>query len=112
METADIPVKVASDWQPITNKHDLAVLGKLGEEAAELASAISRCIIQGLSECEPTTGKVNRVWLEEEVADVFALAALAIIHLGLDISAIMERQQRKIAFKAPWFEGLRVEDES
>lgn len=65
MKTEDIPSTPPSDWQPITNKHDLAVLGKLGEEATELGSAIFRCIIQGLNEREPTTGKVNRQWLEE-----------------------------------------------
>lgn len=110
MDTADIPTKALSDWQPITNKHDLAVLGKLAEEVNELGSAISRCIIQGIDECEPETGKPNRQWLEEELADVMALTTIAMQRLNLDVAAIMERRRRKIAYKAPWFDALAAAD--
>ena len=106
MDTRDIPTKALSDWQPITDKHDLAVLGKLGEEVNELGSAICRCVIQGIDECEPETLKANRAWLEEELADVMALTTIAINRLGLDTAAIMERRQRKIAYKEPWFASL------
>lgn len=106
METADIPTKELSDWQPITNKHDLAVLGKLCEEVNELGAAISRCIIQGLDEAEPVTHKINRKWLEEELGDVFALATIAIERLGLNDSAISDRSARKIRYKMPWFLSL------
>ena len=99
MEISDIPI---SEWQPITNKHDLAVLGKLGEEASELCSAICRCIIQGMDGLEPTTGKPNRQWLEEEIADVMALVTLAIQEFNLDSAAISERCSRKIAYKFIW----------
>src|SRR4051812_36337432 len=92
METTDIPTQALSEWQPITNKHNLAALGKLGEEASELCSAICRCIIQGMDELEPTTGKPNRQWLEEEIADVMALTTLAIQELDLDMPTIMERR--------------------
>lgn len=106
MDTKDIPAAPPSDWQPITDKHDLAVLGKLGEEAAELCSAISRCIIQGLDEAEPVTRKINREWLENELADVMAMTTIAIQRLGLDTQDIMERRLRKIAYKNPWFDAL------
>lgn len=95
-----------SDWQPITNKHDLAVIGKLGEEACELGSALFRCVIQGIDEREPKTHKVNRQWMEEEIADVMALTTLAVERLGLDMAAIEARRDRKMAYKAPWFANL------
>lgn len=109
MDTKDIPADAPSNWQPITSKHDLAVLGKLGEEASELGSAISRCIIQGIDESEPRTLKSNRQWLEEEIADVMALTTIAIQRLGLDTEAIMERRRRKIKYKEPWFVSLKAD---
>ena len=106
MDTHDIPTDGPSDWQPITNKHNLAVLGKLGEEAAELGSALFRCTIQGLDEAEPITGKVNRRWLEEEIADVEAMILIAKRHLFLSEAFIGERRARKMAYKEPWFAAL------
>ena len=47
-------------------------LGKLAEEVNELGSIIARCLIQGLNESEPETGKPNREKLAEEMADVEA----------------------------------------
>lgn len=106
METKDIPTAGPSDWQPITDKHALAVLGKLGEEVNELGAAIFRCIIQGIDETEPTTGKVNRVWLEQELADVMAMTTITMRRFSLDTRAIMDRRDRKIAYKEPWFDAL------
>ncbi len=108
MDTQDIPATPPSDWQPITDRHDLAVLGKLGEETCELGSALFRCVIQGIDECEPRTLKVNREWVTEEVADVLAMATIAIQRLGLNVTAIQERRDRKIAYKEPWFAALSV----
>lgn len=106
MDTRDIPTDGPSDWQPITSKHDLALLGKLGEEATELGSALFRCIIQGLDEKEPTTGKVNRRWLEEEIADVEAMIQIAKRRLFLSEAFIGERRARKMGYKEPWFAAL------
>lgn len=106
MDTDKIRQKTASNWQPMTNKHDLAVLGKLGEEAGELSAAISRCIIQGLNEKHPSTGKSNRLWLEEELADAQALISLAIARLGLDQAAIEDRRLAKFDYAHPWLKGL------
>lgn len=106
MDTNDIPVSHPSNWQPITNKEQLAILGKLGEEASELATAIFRCIIQGLDEREPATGKVNRAWLSEEIADVAAMARMTVQRLALNEKEILERADRKVVFKTFWYEAL------
>lgn len=91
-----------SKWIPITNLVDLAHLGKLGEEAGELSSIVSRCIIQGIDEADPETGKRNRYALEEEIADVMAMSALAIERFGLDYIRILERNKRKQNMKRAW----------
>ncbi|MBU6246491.1 MAG: hypothetical protein KGN77_01945 [Xanthomonadaceae bacterium] len=106
METNDIPSSGPTDWQPIGDKHDLAVLGKLGEEAAELAGICFRCIIQGLDEAEPRTGKVNRVALTEEIADVTAMIDAAVQRLRLSEVEISRRVVRKSIYKKPWFDSL------
>lgn len=111
METNDIPTDVSpSDWQPITNKHDLAVLGKLGEEVGELVSAIFRCIIQGLDESEPVTHKVNRKWLEDEIADVEAMLRQTKSRFDLHFQEIERRTIRKFAYKDVWFEALQKQE--
>lgn len=92
----------ANPWQPITDPVDIAHLGKLGEEAGELAAAASRCIIQGVDGREPVTGKVNREWLEDEIADVLANSELNIQRFALDGDRIAERALRKIAHLTQW----------
>lgn len=47
-------------WHPISDPVDLKHLGKLSEELGECSAAVARCIIQGIDECEPVTGKINR----------------------------------------------------
>lgn len=89
-------------WHPIDNKIDLKHLGKLGEEANELGAAVSRCIIQGIDECEPITGKINREWLEDEIADVRANSELNIERFGLNEKRIAERTERKKIFLRGW----------
>jgi hypothetical protein len=113
METDDIPVKHVSNWQPIIDKVQLALLGKLGEEAAELGveccklnSIISRCIIQGLDGENPATKQLNQEALEEEIADVRALMISISVRLNLSEEKMNQRMQKKIKFKAPWFDDL------
>ena len=98
-----------SPWEPETSQHTLAVLGKLAEEASECATAAARCIIQGIDESEPVSGKTNRRWLEEEIADVIAQTRLAADALGLDIAFIMERAKVKQGYTGAWQESLRGE---
>ena len=80
----------------------LAHLGKLGEEAGELSSIVSRCIIQGINEADPESGKSNREALAEEIADVFAMAELVIERFSLHRTHIADRMTRKIAMKRAW----------
>lgn len=89
-------------WNPLTDKLDLKVLGKLGEETGELSSAVSRCIIQGVDEVEPVTKKPNRKWLEDEIADVLGNIELVIEHFGLDANRIQERKEDKKVHLTAW----------
>lgn len=89
-------------WNPMTRPLDLKHLGKLAEEAAELGSAISRCIIQGVDECEPVTRKPNRQWLQDEIADVLANAELVMEHFGLNRDEIADRRLRKMKHLRGW----------
>ena len=94
---------VANPWVPMSDPSDLKAINKLGEECGELSSAISRCTIQGIDEAEPVTGKINRQWLTEELADVIATAQLAIEHFDLDEAFIKARAARKKAILKPWY---------
>lgn len=89
-------------WKPMTDALAVKHLGKLGEEANELGSAISRCIIQGVDECEPVTRKANRQWLQDEIADVLANIELVREHFGLDADAISIRVERKKKHLRGW----------
>ena len=89
-------------WHPMTDPVDLKHLGKLGEEAGELASAVSRCIIQGIDEAEPVTGKVNKEWLEDEMADVLASMSLVEEHFQLNIERILQRADNKKEHLRKW----------
>jgi hypothetical protein len=92
----------ANPWHPIDDKVDLKHLGKLGEECGELGSAVARCIIQGADEREPVTGKLNRAWLEDEIADVRANSELVIERFSLDERRIAARAEKKKAHLRQW----------
>lgn len=96
--------KQMSPWVPMTSAADKKVIGKLLEELGEAVSAASRCLIQGIDECEPVTGKSNREWLEEELADVRGLTWLAIAHFGLRDDIIISRAKEKMLQKISWVE--------
>jgi hypothetical protein len=100
-------IKKPSLWLPMTNKVDLAVLGKLGEEATECGTAVFRTIIQGIHECEPVTGKPNMRWLEDEIADVRAMSKLAMRHFEMDYVRIDRRINAKLNMKLEWLEMIR-----
>lgn len=97
-------------WVPMTRPIDLKHLGKLGEELGELVAAKERCVIQGIDECEPITGKLNREWLEDELADVLANIELVTEHFGLDRTWMRERMNRKMAYLRGWHSMLAEED--
>jgi len=92
----------ASPWLPMAEPIDLMVAGKLCEELAECGSAVARCIIQGIDECEPSTGKPNRDWVEDEIADVMANVALFIERFGLSSHKIDARIAFKTEYLRKW----------
>lgn len=98
----------ANPWQPMTDPLDLAVLGKFGEELGECVAAKERCGIQGIDEREPVTGKLNREWLEDEIADIIATSTLARIHFNLDNARIIVRAEKKIAHLRAWHSMLEA----
>lgn len=59
-------------WKPEPDVLIHQALGKACEEASELSNILARCLIQGLNEAEPVTGKPNRQALFEEIADIDA----------------------------------------
>lgn len=93
-------------WHPMQRPIDLKHLGKLGEEANELGAAINRCIIQGIDEREPITHKLNRDWLQDEIADVLANIELVREHFGLDAVSIRVRAERKKIHLRGWHSML------
>lgn len=92
----------ANPWHPIKDAVALKHLGKLTEELGEAIAASSRCIIQGIDECEPVTGKSNRTWLEDELADVMAGISLCIEHFELDFKRMELRSIRKAQHLKQW----------
>lgn len=100
-------LKDPSPWNPLVNTAiDLKHLGKLAEELGELIAAVSRCTIQGIDGVEPVTGKPNRQWLEEELADVGAGMWLCMHHFKLDLTKISQRQTRKEDHLRRWHQML------
>lgn len=91
-----------SPWRPMTKPIDLKHIGKLLEELGEATAAASRCAIQGIEESEPTTGKLNREWLEDELADVQANVQLVVAHFGLDWNRMAKRTGRKKVRLRQW----------
>lgn len=89
-------------WEPMRKPIDLKHMGKLGEELGECQAASSRCMIQGIDAAEPVTGKPNREWLEDELADVLANGILNVEHFNLDLDRILARAVRKMALLRVW----------
>jgi hypothetical protein len=96
-------------WQPMSRPIDLKHIGKLQEELGEASAACARCVIQGIDENEPVTGKPNRQWLEDELADVFANIDLVVAHFGLDADRILARVDRKKEHLRGWHAMLEEE---
>lgn len=106
MKTEDIPDKLPEPWIPEKNTLNIALLGKLAEEASELAGICSRSIIQGIEGKNPETGISNIVALENEIGDVLAKINLAIPYLNLDLGHIQNRRALKQQFSGRWFSAL------
>lgn len=108
--TADIAKLPPSNWQPEQNIIVRACVGKLGEEAAELAVKCARILIQGLDEKEPITEVPNRLALENEIADVSACMLNVVELLKLDEDHLGDRSERKFRFQRAWTDSLGVSD--
>lgn len=93
-------------WHPMSRPIDLKHMGKLAEELGEAQSAVSRCIIQGIDESEPVTHKLNKEWLEDELADVIANIDLVCEHFGLDRAKMGVRAARKKEHLRGWHSML------
>jgi NTP pyrophosphatase (non-canonical NTP hydrolase) len=89
-------------WIPIKNELHLRRFGKLGEELGELQAVVSRCIIQGIDEVDPSTGTINRIRLHDEISDVLAQIHCTIETFGLSHDYISDRKERKITYMAQW----------
>lgn len=103
---------IKSDWQPITSKADLAILGKLIEELGECSSIAARCIIQGIDESDPETGVLNLASLRNEIADVVAMCSLITDIYSLDTNTMDKRTKIKYAHKMEWYMQLVKDEEN
>lgn len=102
MKDHEIPTATYQPWHPMDDPRDLKTLGKLGEELGECQAAVMRCIIQGIDEKEPTTGYLNRHWLEDEIADVLVNIQLVVERFSLDYERIEKRAERKKPLLLSW----------
>lgn len=91
-----------SKWTPTTNLMMLRRMGKLSEELGELQAVVARCIIQGIDEVDPGSGKVNRQRLEDEMADVYAQLIVTTQALGLNCEGISQRSVEKQKQMGEW----------
>lgn len=74
-----LPIEgVISPWIPERDPYVLAKIGKLGEEATELAKICFRIMIQGIAQSDPETKRPNTEELSREIADV--LACITIVY--------------------------------
>ena len=65
-------------------------------------AAVARCIIQGVDEAEPSTGKINRDWLREAMIEVRCSCAAVINEYRLDSDVIMSRMTFKRGHLTRW----------
>lgn len=94
----------ASDWIPEQNAVRLAVISKLQEETAELQTALARCVAQGIDGWNAKEGRTNRVWVEEEMADVRAM--LHLMTEKFDLRIDHTRMMEKLNHKREWVKQL------
>lgn len=101
-----------SKWVPTTDLMELRRFGKSLEELCELGAVMARCIIQGIDEVDPASGKVNRQRLEEETADVYAQLAENMDRFGLDAQTMGLREIKKRGYMQEWEKLFVVDDEA
>lgn len=89
-------------WTPTTNLMMLRRMGKLQEELGELSAVAARCIIQGIDEVDPGSGRLNRDRLIDEIADVIAQCEVTIDALKLTGHRIVDRIEEKTRQMQEW----------
>lgn len=91
-------------YSPLQNVPDRLV--RFGMQLGNAGAAVSRCIIQGIDEREPVTGKLNRQWLEETLGELLAAMPRLLAHLDRnDVTALARmarRRNRKTAHLQQW----------
>jgi NTP pyrophosphatase (non-canonical NTP hydrolase) len=107
MDTADIPRRSPQPWVPESDLETVALLGKTVEECGELIAVLGRCIIQGVRESDPETGKLNVLKVQDEIADVTALVAMLGRKIGTDSNEQLTRSIRKSGFLGEWLKTLK-----
>lgn len=95
-----------SPWVPMSDPVDIKVVGKNMEELGEAITALARALIQGIDGTEPSTGKVNRQWVQDELSDVGATSAITAGHFSLNAEAMGERMDRKRNFLGRWLKMM------
>ncbi|MBB4103046.1 hypothetical protein [Allorhizobium borbori] len=97
-------------WKPEPNTITHQALGKLAEEAAELAKTCIRALIQGLDETNPATGKTNREEIADEIADVTAATIFVYDVTGIDYDT--NRARAKLEGFREWTALLHADAEA
>lgn len=87
---------------PIIADNDREFLAQLIKRLADCGSAVSRCIIQGVDEREPVTGKLNRDWLRETLSAAIEMTRLISVRFGLDAAAMAARAEKKMTYQRQW----------
>lgn len=98
---------IITAWMPEQDQHRLAVLGKLIEELNEASKAAARCIIHGIEQTDPGTGRTNKQELQRELDDV--TAAMFVARERLQLWWDIERTDAKVAGFDRWHDLIDAE---
>lgn len=102
------------ETSPLRKRHlgkTLEEVGELISELGTLSSIVARCGIQGIDEVDPSSGKTNRLRLEEELADVYAQMGLLAEVFNLDRQFIASRVVVKRSHMHTWNNLLSLQGE-
>jgi hypothetical protein len=98
-----------SPWMPEQDRTRLAALGKLIEECNETAARAARCIIHGLDERDPDTGRLNSEELTREISDLEA--CLVILQEKTGVGLDTDRCEEKLIGFHDWHRKIRAREE-
>ena len=99
---------IVTGWLPEPDIRNHQAIGKLAEEAIELAGICARILIQGLEHSNPSNDEANRAALRKEMSDVCAAMTFA---MGVTKEAPMPaRVNEKLESYKRWFELINAGD--